>query len=310
MKNFSCKYCGKEFYHGFQVAAHTSMCKANPNSRPNKIERKYITLNKICPKCGKEFSVEILESSYLKGNDYTKTYCSSSCANGHKHSEQTKEKIGEGVRKYNDEHLKPNKYKTVSYVPNKQNPSYIKHICRCCGKEYYTDQKLIFCSEECANKGLRLVCNYCKKEFYMPKFRYYCSDECRRAGMHDKLSEAARRSVAKQSSTRRSKAEKMFCELCENHFNKVTHNDPIFNGWDADVLIWDYKIAVLWNGKWHYEQITKNHSVEQVQNRDRIKCQEIKNKGWTYYIIKDLGKFKKSFVKEEFEKFIKYISRC
>lgn len=46
-----------------------------------------------------------------------------------------------------------------------------------------------------------------------------------------------------------------FCELCEKEFKNVGHNEPIFNGWDADVLLYDIKVAILWNGKWHYETV-------------------------------------------------------
>lgn len=41
---FKCKYCGKGFDKPYQIAAHTTMCKNNPNSRPNKIERKYVNV--------------------------------------------------------------------------------------------------------------------------------------------------------------------------------------------------------------------------------------------------------------------------
>lgn len=84
-------------------------------------------------------------------------------------------------------------------------------------------------------------------------------------------------------------------------------NEQKFNGWDADVIIEDLKIAVLWNGKWHYEKITQKHSVKQVQNRDNIKIKEIIKCGYIPYIIKDMGKYKKSFVEEEFEKFLNYL---
>jgi hypothetical protein len=84
-------------------------------------------------------------------------------------------------------------------------------------------------------------------------------------------------------------------------------NEPIFNGWDADVILPIQKIAILWNGKWHYEKITKKHSVEQVQNRDKIKLDEINHLGYDSYIIKDLGKFNKKFVENEFHKFNKWL---
>ena len=84
-------------------------------------------------------------------------------------------------------------------------------------------------------------------------------------------------------------------------------NEPIFNGWDADVILPIQKIAILWNGKWHYEKITKKHSVQQVQNRDKIKLDEIKNLGYDSYIIKDLGSFDKKFVEDEFRNFQKWL---
>jgi predicted RNA-binding Zn-ribbon protein involved in translation (DUF1610 family) len=102
---------------------------------------------------------------------------------------------------------------------------------------------------------------------------------------------------------KRSKNEIYFAELCEQHFSKVLSNEQMFNGWDADVIIEDIKTAVLWNGKWHYEKIMKNHSVEQVQNRDKIKLKEIEKCGYKSYIIKDMGKYNKNFVEKEFKNF-------
>lgn len=113
--------------------------------------------------------------------------------------------------------------------------------------------------------------------------------------------------IQHQGDLRRSKNEIEFCKLCEEYFDNVKHNECIFNGWDADVIIEDIKFAVLWNGPWHYKQITKSHSVKQTQNRDKIKIKEIKESGWTPYIIKDMGKANKDFVKEKFDEFLKYL---
>jgi G:T-mismatch repair DNA endonuclease (very short patch repair protein) len=107
---------------------------------------------------------------------------------------------------------------------------------------------------------------------------------------------------------KRSKNEIYFASLCKSKFKKVVTNEQKFNGWDADVIIEDLKIAVLWNGKWHYEKITESHSLRQVQNRDKIKLKEINKAGYTSYVIKDMGKENKAFVEEEFKKFIKYIA--
>ena len=113
--------------------------------------------------------------------------------------------------------------------------------------------------------------------------------------------------IQHQGDLRRSKNEIEFCKLCEEYFDNVKHNESIFNGWDADIIIEDIKFAVLWNGPWHYKQITKSHSVKQTQNRDKIKVKEIKECGWTPYIIKDMGKSNKDFVKEKFDEFLKYL---
>ena len=113
--------------------------------------------------------------------------------------------------------------------------------------------------------------------------------------------------IQHQGDLRRSKNEIEFCKLCEEYFDNVKHNESIFNGWDADIIIEDIKFAVLWNGPWHYKQITKSHSVKQTQNRDKIKVKEIEECGWTPYIIKDMGKENKDFVKEKFDEFLKYL---
>ena len=81
----------------------------------------------------------------------------------------------------------------------------------------------------------------------------------------------------------------------------------MFNGWDADIILPDYKIAVLYNGPWHYIQISKKVSLSQIQNRDKIKIEEIKKCGYIPYIIKDEGSFNKEFVEKQFEIFVDYI---
>ena len=99
----------------------------------------------------------------------------------------------------------------------------------------------------------------------------------------------------------------MFATLCEQHFNQIVVNLPMFNGWDADVILMKEKVAVLWNGPWHYRKITKTHSLEQVQNRDKIKMDEIQRAGFVPYVIRDNGSYNKAFVLSEFEKFKSWI---
>ncbi len=132
----------------------------------------------------------------------------------------------------------------------------------------------------------------------------FCSNKCRNKSRKRHGTINGRKSAAIQAKNKRSKNESLFAVLCAEYFGNIKTNEPIFNGWDADVIIENLKIAVLWNGVWHYKKITKKHSVNQVQNRDKIKIKEIKKAGYTPYIIKDMGSYNPSFVKEEFKKFI------
>jgi len=237
-------------------------------------------------------------------------YCNVGCQNKHQNSKKSNNKYGNFI----------NFEKSCQRC---NNVFFVKE------RENLHPQKLVyFCSRSCANirnhsveiknkirmslKKLpkkpkiikqkikvELTCKECNKFFIVDvdkKQRIVCSKTCA-----SKI--AGKKSVISQS--RRSKNEIYFAELCSTHFDNVLTNEPMFNGWDADIIIPNKKIAVLWNGIWHYKKITKKHSVEQVQNRDKIKINEIKKLGYTPYIIQDLGKYDKSFVENEFQKFIK-----
>lgn len=152
--------------------------------------------------------------------------------------------------------------------------------------------------------------NYCvicgKVLPYTMRFRSTCSEEC----LHNATSAAGRLAASKLE--KRSKNEIAFCTLCENHFGakNVLHNETIFNGWDADIILLNYKVAILWNGPWHYYKVTEKHNLAQVQNRDQIKISEIIKAGFRPYIIKDAAKKSKnnSEIQEEFSKLLNYLS--
>ena len=161
-----------------------------------------------------------------------------------------------------------------------------------CGKEYDTSFK----------GSTRKVCSEdCSKRYREHRKEFLSEDALKR------FHEAGVRSISTQGQLRRSKNEMYFCQLCEEHFKNVRHNEPIFNGWDADVIIDDIKYAVLWNGVWHYKQIHEGRSLKQVQNRDRLKLIEIRKYGYTPCIIKDMGSYNKEFVEQKFKEFIEAI---
>lgn len=162
-------------------------------------------------------------------------------------------------------------------------------------------------------KGKYLNCIVCDATYYrkMSKIKNsrFCSRICciKYLNKHTNLASIAGRSSAIKQN-KRSKNEKYFAELCQKHFNDVKTNEKMFNGWDADIIIEDLKIAIMWNGSWHYKKITKKHSLKQVQQRDKIKIKEIKKCNYDSYVIKDMGKHNKKFVEREFLKFLKYCS--
>jgi hypothetical protein len=162
-------------------------------------------------------------------------------------------------------------------------------------------------------------CIQCKKAFTSRITRQkICSTECLyeynksevyKAIGKDNGRKGGIASAAKQ--TRRSQAEILFADLCREHFgdDDIICNVPYFrdknnNFWDADIIIKSERVAVCYNGIWHYKQVRKNHKLEQVQARDRLKQKIILDNGYTYYIVRDLGKFDKVFVKTEFDKFM------
>lgn len=246
----------------------------------------------------------------------------------------------------NNHHLKTYRNLRINFVRNPNSKNYCcrecanlgrrvtlgMYICKNCQISYKGHKDLrcqnTFCSHKCAtifnNKARNLTrihktrkkyprikrklkqenieCKNCQTEFTRKGVAKYCT-ECHKIA----LQRAGCRSAEVQSQTRRSKNEMLFAELCSQKFSIET-NKPIFNGWDADVIIPEKKVAVLWNGKWHYSQISKSRSLLQIQNRDRIKLQEIENAGYTPYIVKDMGKHDPIFVNSEFEKFCEWLT--
>ena len=242
-------------------------------------------------------------------------YCSVSCQNKHQGSKRADDKYGK-IKIFN---VICKRCDTLFGVSERSKlfPKKEKYYCsRSCsnsrswddndkkkkrdsleGKEYI-DRKITKCKR--CNKNIR---------HKVTKERVFCSKSCNTSYNNlntDRCRNGGLRSCEIQKDTRRSKNEIYFFELCKEKFNIVLHNVSMFNGWDADVIIEDLKIAIMWNGIWHYEKITKEHCVEKVQKRDDIKIKEIKKMNYIPYVIKDMGGQDKKFVESEFRKFIKY----
>lgn len=198
-------------------------------------------------------------------------YCCRSCANKRTHSDTTRAKIQRSLASFNENNEEQRK------------------------EEYYKNPKL---------------CKYCNNAIpYELRDNKTCGNaECVQALKDRGARKGGTTSAAKM--VKRSKNEIAFCELCEEHFgiDNVLHNVVMFNGWDADIILLKEKIAILWNGPWHYRKIKSNHSVKQVQNRDKIKIKEIEQCGFIPYIIKDDSRKNSDIVIKEFDKLLRYIN--
>lgn len=110
LKEYECQYCHQHFLTSRgSFSNHIAWCEQNPRYKENlrrkeerlklireQSEKRYkeITLN--CLRCGKEYTIKVHEND-LKSGRYKK-YCSRSCANVRIHSEETKQKICQGVK--------------------------------------------------------------------------------------------------------------------------------------------------------------------------------------------------------------------
>ncbi len=190
--------------------------------------------------------------------------------------------------------------------------------CAECGVELAGRHQLKFCSHSCsatycnrtrdkkavaskarqtwATKRLttpRPLCKICGAECSKP-YRITCGAEClhilRSQAPHLKqiAQKGGKASARIQRQQRRSKDEIALFELCNQEFENCQPNAIITDGWDADIVLPDQKIAILWNGPWHYKQLKMpNHSLLQVQNRDRIKIKKFCALGYTTLVFED-----------------------
>lgn len=292
-KVYTCD-CGKSFDNVHSFGGHQSHCRAHYLVKYGSLE-KLENLNKRCISARANGYIKYAEHlKQEKNNRLTKwlqekhvcekcgkvmteyfgsgRFCSRTCASIRTQTPETKLKI----KKTLSETLSTKDVEANRISKYEQNPKF----CKCCGKKIsYNNRKRKTCSKECEYK-LKIEGGY-------------------KGGRQ-----------AAKINVRRSKNEIAFCELCEKYFgeDKVLHNVQMFNGWDADIIIPHLKIAILWNGPWHYRQVTKTHKLKQVQNRDMIKINEIKKYGFEPYIIKDVDNDKKNKVIDEFEKLKRYLN--
>lgn len=164
------------------------------------------------------------------------------------------------------------------------------------------------------------ICKFCKKDFIIEpgsdRRNKLCGKECLNLYYKHRQDTGVFVDIGRKgglksvkSQERRSKNEIHFANMCIEKFGdeNVLCNEPMFDGWDADIIIPKFNIAISWNGIWHYKQVKAGHSLQQVQSRDKIKNSIIKAKGYTHIVIVDMGSEKIALVKSEFDKLLKYL---
>lgn len=159
--------------------------------------------------------------------------------------------------------------------------------CRICNTSFYRKQKVQHCSKKCYD-------SYRKSEEYL--------NQCKING---------KKGGKMASKVKRSKNEIIFSNMCIKYFgkNNVLTNPRMFNGFDADVVIQTRKIAIEWNGLWHYKKVRKDHKFEQTKARDKLKSKYIRSKGYHLIKIKDIRSFRKNTAKVAFEKILDIIEK-
>lgn len=131
-----------------------------------------------------------------------------------------------------------------------------------------------------------IKCIVCQIEFKI-KINEPLRQTCKSKPCKVELAKIGGRASA-ASRKKRSKQEIELFDLCSLEFKNVLSNSIIVDGWDADIVLPDHKIAILWNGPWHYREMNmKNHSLLQVQTRDKIKTEKFTANGWKVLVFED-----------------------
>ena len=204
-------------------------------------------------KQNKERTCEKCGKLYILANEFgsTERFCSISCRNARVHSNETKLKMSESLKAFHKKH-------SIEKIKLPE------RFCIICNKQ--------LCKTNSSG--------YCKDCLHLRPF----SEKTR-----EKLREAGKHSAQVQKERRRSKIEALFFEKIKKIFKDAEPNKVLVDGWDTDVFLPTERIAIFWNGACHYYPIYGQKSLNQTQNRDKIKKSLFENAGYKVYVIKDIN---------------------
>lgn len=271
-----------------------------------------------CPNCGKSHLIikKHLIHSYLKhfnsGDVNYKKYCSNNCyALSVGYTLKTKRQcLNCNVSFIGNKNQKFCSHKCSALISNKNRilSDGVVNMLKLTGKQQYLKHLYNPKFRQKDKFGFfTLICKVCKKEFkHIKTYRKTCSTECYK--IDNKLNSRKGWEIGYNSihrKTGRSYNEKYFFDLIKFHFPDALNNRRIFNGYDADVIIPSLKLAIHWNGIWHYEVVINKEHFEKIKQKDILQYKEIENCGYTNYIIEDKKSCKNyNFVYEKYIQFL------
>jgi len=240
------------------------------------IKKELIKLN--CANCNIDFLVT--QADFKKrSKSLFKPCCSRLCANkiNTYRSEETKNKISASNKSRYNKKLKEADHKVLSRGCYKV--AHVKNICIVCSKEFFHCRQQKTCSNEC----------------------YFIVRQ-----------KAGKKGGSKTSSLEfhkrnRSSNEKMFFAKIKEIYPDAIANKRLFDGWDADIIIPSQKLAIHWNGVWHYKSVMGNELLERVQQKDKLRYEAIEKHGYKNYIIQDLGPMNEEKVTKEYVDFLQNV---
>lgn len=230
--------------------------------------RKYELIEKECPVCKNKFTTQL-------NHPREKKTCSHKCGNvffKRNHTEEEKNKIREGIKKY----------------------------CISVGK-------LLHKESDPRRLEKQIICKGCIKPFHPRNLESkYCSPNCRNQSpeYRKKISDTVKKRVANgthngwNSRNIVSYPEKFFMNVLNNNNISYQHNKKV-GKYFIDFAITEKMVALEIDGK--------QHLIEDRQKSDLLKDTFLKNRGWFVYRIpwksinNDLGK---KYISEEINKFL------
>lgn len=155
------------------------------------------------------------------------------------------------------------------------------------------------------------ICIICRDTIIAKTNRKTCSRKCHIQSCKNSGKKGGLKTTQSIFTKRgRSKNEVLFFKQLQQYFPLALHNKRMFGEYDADIIIEELKIAIHWNGPFHYRQIFTREHFNNIQKRDKLRYKAIQQSGYTNYIIDDSSNkgFNPLKVKEEINIFLKKLA--